>query len=212
MPPPAWGKGNAFASPSCSDRFVGDAREAALAHEDRQCKLDTEREAMILRLVTGSKLQQARRSTACAETRVALRCCRRGVDPETDPKVGVCELCKGKGRVHAFLCKTRVRDVRESSEEKLVVTAVKHELGVYLQECRTALKAAQVCCVHGPIPRPSHLPPAFNRPTVCRTSPCRTSRCPRQRLYGMLYGMMARLLQPQHSCTPSYFAALTVTK
>ena len=106
--------------------------------------LDSEREAVIIKMVSSSALQAERRRTVLLDIRAAMKLCRNGVDPFTHPSTGKCKHnhCQGGNwRVHAFFCGTRRHTPLElelSLREQLKVA-----LNDYLVECRQVMREQQ---------------------------------------------------------------------
>ena len=143
MPPPAFGKGNAFRT-TINDKFVELARKDAQRLAGLSAALDSEKERAIIDVVTCSALASDRKTTACKEVRKALTLTRRGVDPRTDKTVTDCMVCRGSGRPHTFLCLRT--DGRRAEPEKSVALAVWREVDAFLVECRGQI-LEQVCCL-----------------------------------------------------------------
>jgi hypothetical protein len=148
MPPPAFGKGNAFKT-ATNDKFLELSRRDARRFEGLSASLDSESERTILQVITGSTLASARKNEACKEVRKALALCRRGIDPSTNKALQAsCLVCAGSGRVHAFLCLRE--DGRRREPEKSLVRSIWPALDDYLIECRGNIleQLEQVRCFH----------------------------------------------------------------
>ena len=146
MPPPAFGKGNAFHKP-INERFVELSRRDAKRLAGIAAALDSNKESDILRAVTTSALDGGRKQEACKEIRKALALCRRGVDPRAEESV----VGHKGGWVYTFLCLERIR--KPAQPEKGVAASVWQALDKYLIECRGDI-LEQVC---GSYPPPANV-------------------------------------------------------
>ena len=173
MPPPAFGKGNAFRT-VINDKYVELARKDAQRIAGLSAALDSERERQVLGVITSSSLDSERRQTACKEVRKALGLARRGVDPSNEKSITHCAVCKGTGRTHVFLCLTRQRN--PSEPEKTVAHRAWREINEYLHECRAEI-LQQVCLLSAPYARaPTLHTRARLRPTDARLRPMESTR------------------------------------
>lgn len=138
MPPPAFGKGNAFRRDlGVNEKFVELSRKSAQAVAARASVLDQAPEREVIDIIRTSALTGPRKTGACTEVRKALKLCRSGIDPKEEELLTTCSKA-ACGHEHAFLCLTRKR--KPTMPEKEIAERVWTAIDAYLRAARSHLQ------------------------------------------------------------------------